>query len=226
MKTNDDHHQIELEFSRLKHKTWKSYFRLTSFKITLLALLLALNIIFAVIGTFVLSSIPIMGFLVVEITFFTYLVIFHTINLFYVIIFICIATWIRYFLKPDPIGLMTLNIDDVFMICVYAIFFNLFTFFVKFKKINKETKQSKYIIVIFTFLISMIIVAFMNTFIVWLFVLDLYKKFYQLNLNKNNITLLAILYGFNILKYSINLLIYLPIIEPLNKIKSNSIFIN
>ncbi|AGR40952.1 hypothetical protein [Spiroplasma taiwanense] len=218
---NQDNFDLVL-IKQIKINKWKNYFKLTSHRIALLAIVLALNICLSFISVYLFQGFAFLGFLRYEITFISYLICLKAINLFYSSLIVIIASWMR-FIGIDPmaewVGVLTMNLSDLFAICIFALFFYFSNIFFK----NKNYEVLKTFIIA---LIVSILVSFWNIILNFSFILYLYDKFYG---NSSGVFLefktwwyAGVLFGFNISKYMFNFIIFLSLIKPLNRIKSNS----
>lgn len=182
-----------------------NYFKLSTKKVAFIGIVLALNIVLALFGRFVLALLPLGGFLVIEITFFTYLISLFIVNGFYAIVLMFIATWFRLVIGDQWIGVLGINVDDLSVFIVFWSFYKLFDKIIATKKSN---------------IIKMIIVSIITSFIAaiasggfgvlynYLFLLDLYSAMYKIP-DLKNVEFLMLTFWFNILKYAINFLIFI-----------------
>ncbi|AKX34453.1 hypothetical protein SLITO_v1c08380 [Spiroplasma litorale] len=231
MKIDDKYNEIDLEneehFLTTKKQKWKkfvdNYFKLNTKKITYLSLLLAVNVLLSFICFITLSKVAFLGFLRVELSFVTYIVIWKSVNSFYATIMIFLGTWIRFgWIDNDFVGLISLNISDLLAFWIYLLLNMLFSRF-----INHKKKVNFYLMNIASFSLCIVSVGLINVILNFTFLLPMYIYFlgyyssteYFLETLKLNWFLYGlIIFGFNALKYSINFIIYISIHETLDKI--------
>ncbi|ATZ18844.1 hypothetical protein ESOMN_v1c04620 [Williamsoniiplasma somnilux] len=197
----------EINKKNYKH-VLKEYFALKTSRITILAMLLALNVIFTLISKFLLGMLPIAGFLVVEITFFTILLTQLITNFFYSLIFLELTVWMRMmFTGTTPVELIAMNLVDGFFLIVFTLLIFLTKLFLVQKQLFKESKNFKIIVLIYV-IASVIVVLLTAAFAVWMndaFLLDMYG----VDDSFKTSTMYWTIFGFNILKYSVNVIIFL-----------------
>ncbi|ATZ16576.1 hypothetical protein JN01_0213 [Entomoplasma freundtii] len=199
------------DFSEINHRNasliWHDYFHLTTKKIVLMALMLALNIIMTIFSKYVLGLAPIGGFFVIEISFFTVLLFLMMTNFFYTFIFFEITVWFRFLLGSEPIGLIAMNLIDGF----FLVFFALSVFLFKKWEVTFQVKnhlKKLFIFEIVAFIIISIITAGFAVLMNWAFLLNWY-------LVPTSKGLLAMIFGLNIAKSAINGVLYFALYNVL-----------
>ncbi|ASP28578.1 hypothetical protein SCORR_v1c08060 [Spiroplasma corruscae] len=213
---------LDLKIKKLKSMRLE-YFKLSTKKITHLSLLLAINVILSFICFLIFTKIAFLGFLKIELSFITYILCWRLINSFYASLIVFIGTWLRFgWLDIDFVGLISLNISDLLALWLYICFHHIFTRIIKFDK-----KVYKYLLPSLSIIITIISVGLINVVLNFLFLLPMYiyflgyyesaSKFLE-SLNLNWPLYGSIIFGFNLLKYSINFIIYVSIQEVLEKI--------
>lgn len=189
----------ELNF-RNAHLIWRDYFKLTTKKIVLMALMLALNIVVTIFSRYVLGLIPIAGFFVIEISFFTVLLFLMMTNFFYTFIFLEITVWFRFLLGSEPIGLIAMNLTDGFFLIFFALSIFLFKMWlVRFQIKNRFKKL--FIFEIVAYCVITVLTAAFAVLMNWAFLLDLYF----VPVTKS---ILGLIFGLNIAKSAINGVFY------------------
>lgn len=189
----------------------RDYFRLTTKKITLMAMLLALNFVLTIFSKYVLGLAPIAGFFVLEISFVTILMFALINNFFYSFIFLEITIWLRLALGSEPIGLLAMNLVDGFFLIIFC--FAVFCF----KRIMVQKQSSNWMKKLFVFEIIMLSVITLLTSAVavllnYSFLLQLYFPQWT---KKEILTLLPIIFSLNIAKYFLNVFLYSLTFKPL-----------
>jgi riboflavin transporter FmnP len=201
-----------LEKTVHRREQLKKYFSFTTYRITLLSVMIALNIVMAVFSKFVMGLIPIFDFLVVEVTFFVYLIVAFSINTFYSAIMIVICTWIRLPILDDEwVGLIAMTLSDEFQLIFIMIFVFLFMKIIKIDDFQKKV----FVVYIISILLAILLNSALNDAWNYWLTLPLYKKMYGLDLSSVMSEYLAVVFGFNILKYSINCIIFLMLLKIL-----------
>lgn len=186
-------------------EVFRDYFKVTTSKITILSMILALNVLFSIFSIYLMGQVPIFGFLVIELTFFTILLVLLITNLFWSILFLEVTVWMRmlFFPQSGPIGLASMNtIDGFYLIVFAALMFIIKIIIVR----THKTKAWKWIkiaqimnLLFVTFLTAGFAILMNHTWI-----LDAYL------LPQNKIeSYYLLLFGFNILKYLVNCILYL-----------------
>ncbi|WP_338970514.1 hypothetical protein [Spiroplasma endosymbiont of Labia minor] len=203
-----------------QRKKITKYFKITTPRVTFIGLILGINIIFAFIGKYIMGMIPFPmggGFLVIELTFFTYLVSNYILNLFYTIILLTAATWLRLGLVGDePIGLLALYLGDLGGLLIFALLVFIIKIFFYVKKQNKLNEiKWQYIIFTIAGIFSILLISGLEVLFNWSFMLRLYG----INGKAADIFLIPI-FAFNITKYTINFVIFLSILYVLNSLKT------
>ncbi|AXK51424.1 hypothetical protein [Spiroplasma alleghenense] len=194
---------------RYQKINWNKYFKLTSLRVSFLALILALNIVLAVFSKFVLGliQIPPVTFLVLELTLITYFILLYVINLFYTIVFIFLATWMRFFIGDEPIGMLAMNLIDIVSVLTFWIVnFLVYKLVIGYIKTQKQHLITLYISQGTAGLFAAFAAAGFGVLINWAFLL----KLYGVPEESRDYLLIPILI-FNFVKIVINLIIYLSI---------------
>lgn len=203
----------DINLSIKKHEKIKKYFALNTFRITFLAVITTMNLIMAVFSKFILHLIPIWEFLTLEVTFFTYLIVAFSVNSFYSVILIVMCSWIRLpMLNDEWVGTLSMMISDILGLVLVMLFYNLFIIIFK---IENKTKR---IYVAFTVasVIAIGINALLNILWNYTFILDLYKKMFGFMVSHEFLpTYFGILFSFNVLKYTINHIIFISLLKVL-----------
>ncbi|AHI52655.1 hypothetical protein [Spiroplasma culicicola] len=193
------------------------YFKLSSYKIVLLAMIIALNLILSIISVWVFQWIAIIGFLRIEISFITYLICWKTINGFYAMLIITPCTWMRYMgFDPnvEPVGLLSMNLSDLFIMGCFILFAWVFTIHKSFKNV--------YVKIFIISLIICLIGSLFNILLNFTFLLDLYSFYFGVSFDYLKSWWYAgILTGYVYLKYMINLIMFISIYKVLNIISKN-----
>lgn len=188
---------------------FQDYFRLSTKKITILAMILALNIVMTIFSKFVLGLIPVMGFFVIEISFFTVLIFLMISNLFYSLIFLELTVWFRVLLGSEPVGLIAMNITDGIFLIFFAFLIFLFKVIAVRLQITNFFKKLFYFEIIAGLLV-ILLTSGMAVLMNYWFILKLY------GVHQDQIKgYLPLIFAFNILKYFINVLIYFGVYQPL-----------
>ncbi|AVP49258.1 ECF transporter S component [Williamsoniiplasma luminosum] len=186
----------------------KNYFSLSIKKITLISMMVTLNIVVSAFSKFVIGMVPINGFFVLEVSFFTILIFLLITNLFYTIFFIQMTTWFRVAFGDEWVGLLAMDLIDSYFIIIFAfILFIVKYLMVKFKTPNILNKV--FWLQIPIFIIVILLTAGFGTLLNWGFLLTIYGMPEQ-----TQIGYLPIIFGLNIAKYSINVLIFMLLYKP------------
>ncbi|PPE05266.1 ECF transporter S component [Williamsoniiplasma lucivorax] len=183
----------------------RNYFALPVKKISLIAMILALNVVVSIFSKFVNFH---FWFFVLEVSFFTILIFLFFSNLFYTIIFIQIATWFRVLFGDEWVGLLAMDLIDCFFITLTATIL----FWAKFVMVRLQTSNilSKIFWVQIPLLILIILItAGFGTLLNWWFLLSAYKVPVETRAGY-----LPIIFGLNIAKYAINVFIFILIYKP------------
>ncbi|QEH61609.1 hypothetical protein SCHIN_v1c04120 [Spiroplasma chinense] len=188
----------------LRNEALKQYFSFSTKRITMMAMILVLNIFLSWISVLIFQPFLIGGFLRLEISFLSYLICWRMINGFYAIILVFPATWMRFIgIDPtaEPIGIMAMNLSDLFCMSITVLFGWIFR-----TKVNMEFKGSMYIKMIIVALIAIFLTSCWNTLLNYVFILELYGAGAL-----KNTWFMATLFGFNVLKFTMNFGFYLII---------------
>ncbi|WP_339022472.1 hypothetical protein [Spiroplasma endosymbiont of Crioceris asparagi] len=194
-------------FFRLKIEKAVNYFKPTVSKISDTGLCVALSILFSLFSL-ITKLIPFEGFLVIEINWFIYIYLILRTNLFYTLIGVTAASWLRlaYFPGSEPIGVCVLWLADFVEIILVDMLF----YIILKSKDNKEKKfaflklRAKIMFFILFVVPSAICASIMCMFNYFIF-LDIYG----VSGLKHSSHFFWILTGFIICKYYVNLLIFL-----------------
>jgi riboflavin transporter FmnP len=186
---------------------WANYFRIDTKRITILAMMVAMNVVMMFFSKYVLGLIPIYNFLVVEVTFFTYLIMLIVTNEFYTLIIIGICSWLRIPAVNDEwVGVLSMNIIDWVAILIIAALYRLLF---KALRIDNKTKKT-YVAMSIALGVGTIAIAAVAVGMNVALSLPLYNKMYGINFTGHALTVyLAVVFGFNILKFTINSLIFM-----------------
>jgi riboflavin transporter FmnP len=192
---------------------WANYFRIDTKRITILAMMVAMNVVMMFFSKYVLGLIPIYNFLVVEVTFFTYLIMLIVTNEFYTLIIIGICSWLRIPAVNDEwVGVLSMNIIDGVAILIIAALYRLLF---KALRIDNKTKKT-YVAMSIALGVGTIAIAAVAVGMNVALSLPLYNKMYGINFTGHALTVyLAVVFGFNILKFTINSLIFMALLNVL-----------
>lgn len=206
-----DKENIILKDKNLKKDRWKSYFRLNTQRITIMAMLLAFNLFLSWLSVILFSLIPIYNFLRIEISFFSFLICWKLINGFYAMLLVFPATWMRFIgIDPlaEPIGVLAMNLSDSFSLGMFILFAWIFR-----TKVVLKVKYGVYIKLLIVSLIVISLTSLWNTFLNFSFLLKLYGAE-----GLKNLPFALILIGFNYLKFTLNYGIFISIYKTIDKI--------
>ncbi|QGS51711.1 hypothetical protein [Spiroplasma tabanidicola] len=214
----------EIETGTFYINKWRKYFKLTPYKIAILATVLALNIVLSAFSAFALTPLVIGGFLRVEISFLTYIIAWKLVNGFYSLLLVIPATWLRYVgVDPnaEPIGLLTMNLSDLFALSFFILVSNLLNM-----KKEHTGKMKIYIKYIFAAVVVSISTGFFNILINFTFILDMYSEYMGVEAIKalKTYSFASVLIFFNFIKYVTNFWLFLTFYETINIIYKKSIF--
>ncbi|ATZ17447.1 hypothetical protein ELUMI_v1c07250 [Williamsoniiplasma luminosum] len=171
-------------------------------------MMLTLNIVVSAFSKFVIGMVPINGFFVLEVSFFTILIFLLITNLFYTIFFIQMTTWFRVVFGDEWVGLLAMDLIDSYFIIIFAfILFIVKYLMVKFKTPNILNKV--FWLQIPIFIIVILLTAGFGTLLNWSFLLDIWNA-----PKETQIGYLPIIFGLNIAKYSINVFIFMLLYKP------------
>jgi len=202
---------IILKDKNLKKDRWKSYFRLNTQRITIMATLLAFNLFLSWLSVILFSLIPIYNFLRIEISFFSFLICWKLINGFYAMLLVFPATWMRFIgIDPlaEPIGVLAMNLSDSFSLGMFILFAWIFR-----TKVVLKVKYGVYIKLLIVSLIVISLTSLWNTFLNFSFLLKLYGAE-----GLKTLPFALILIGFNYLKFTLNYGIFISIYKKIDKI--------
>ncbi|AHB36143.1 hypothetical protein [Spiroplasma apis] len=206
-----DKENIILKDKNLKKDRWKSYFRLNTQRITIMAMLLAFNLFLSWLSVILFSLIPIYNFLRIEISFFSFLICWKLINGFYAMLLVFPATWMRFIgIDPlaEPIGVLAMNLSDSFSLGMFILFAWIFR-----TKVVLKVKYGVYIKLLIVSLIVISLTSLWNTFLNFSFLLKLYGAE-----GLKTLPFALILIGFNYLKFTLNYGIFISIYKTIDKI--------
>lgn len=190
----------------------KNQFKLTTWKISFLAMLLVVEIIFSVISFFALGLFPVGGFLTFNIIFWIYLISYMGVGFFYTGLLLEIGTWFRMALGTDVTSCLAINLSDLTMLIAFSGLLFLINY-VRIRITAIKTSQSRILgylfSIIISYLLASLIAAGFDVVYNKYFLIDV---FYSNNGGKPNQIkpLLIIIFWFNLVQYLINLLIFLP----------------
>ncbi|WP_338971706.1 hypothetical protein [Spiroplasma endosymbiont of Panorpa germanica] len=209
--------QINMDFkTRYQKINWNKYFKITSLRVAFLGLLLALNIFLALFSKYVLGlvQIPPVTFLVLELTLITYFICLYVLNLFYTLIFVILASWMRLLIGDEPIGIFAINLIDLVSVLTFWVFNYIFyKVFVKWVKNQKQHLKILYISQGLAGMVCAITGAGFGVLINWAFLL----KMYGVPQESRNYLLIPILI-FNFVKVVLNTIIFLSIFYAIDLI--------
>lgn len=200
------------EINHSNYHQLKKQFKLTTRKISFLAMLLVVNVVFSVISFFALGLLPIGGFLTFNITFWIYLISYMGVGFFYTVFLLEIGTWFRMALGTDAISCLAINLSDLTMLIVFFLVCFLINY-LRIKVMEIKTPQSRVLGYLFSIIISYLFASLIAAgFDV------LYNKYFLIDVFYSNgggrpteiKPLLIIVFWFNLVQYLINLLIFLP----------------
>ncbi len=206
-----DKENIILKENNFKRDRWKSYFRLNTQRITIMAMLLAFNLFLSWLSVILFSLIPIYNFLRIEISFFSFLICWKLINGFYAMLLVFPATWMRFIgIDPlaEPIGVLAMNLSDSFSLGMFILFAWIFR-----TKVVLKVKYGVYIKLLIVSLIVISLTSLWNTFLNFSFLLKLYGAE-----GLKTLPFALILIGFNYLKFTLNYGIFISIYKTIDKI--------
>jgi riboflavin transporter FmnP len=183
---------------------WANYFRIDTKRITILAMMVAMNVVMMFFSKYVLG---------VEVTFFTYLIMLIVTNEFYTLIIIGICSWLRIPAVNDEwVGVLSMNIIDGIAILIIAALYRLLF---KALRIDNKTKKT-YVAMSIALGVGTIAIAAVAVGMNVALSLPLYNKMYGINFTGHALTVyLAVVFGFNILKFTINSLIFMALLNVL-----------
>ncbi|AOG60207.1 hypothetical protein SHELI_v1c02520 [Spiroplasma helicoides] len=215
--SNDD---IEIELSKYKIKNYKSYFKLNPYRVAVLSMILAMNYLLSWISYAALTPLSIIGFLRVELNFLSYLICWKMINGFYALLLVTPGTWIRYLgMNPEPVGSTVMNISDMSVLGVFI----LISFLLN-TKAHIKGKKSFYIKYCSSAFITIVFAGLINIAYNFTFILDWYASYTGFNgyVEYKNLWYAGILMGFNVLKYTVNFLLFISIYDVVKYISKNT----
>ncbi|ARU92044.1 hypothetical protein SCLARK_001534 [Spiroplasma clarkii] len=205
----EDEAQLVLHLKQIKRQELQQYFGLSIFRITLLGMLTAINIILALISFYVLGLFPIFtDFLKLEITFLSYLIIWVCVNGFYALILITPLTWFRLTFMPtnEVIGLLALNLGDIVTLAVFIL-----VMFILKLVFNRQDTKSMYWQLAVASVITIIIANLWNIFANFTFIFRLYGD----DGSYNTWEMAGFLLAFNTTKLAIVFALFMAMFGPL-----------
>ncbi|QBQ07497.1 ECF transporter S component [Spiroplasma gladiatoris] len=214
----------EIELGTFQTRNWKTYFKLTPYKVSILGVIVALNILLSLISVYALAPFTMAGFLRVEISFLTYLIAWKLVNGFYALLIITPTTWLRYAgIDPnaEPIGMTSMNLSDLFAL---ATFIGLsFIFQLKNDEVGKMKFHIKFI---FVAILVSLLTGVWNIFLNFSFILDLYSTYFGVEAIQNlkNWAFAGLLIFFNLIKYVVNFWLFLTFYETIKIIYKKRVF--
>ncbi|WP_026389694.1 ECF transporter S component [[Acholeplasma] multilocale] len=194
------------------HKIIRDYFKLSTKKITVLAMLLAIEVVLTAVTGNIMRLIPLNGFFVIEFSFFMILLILLATNLFYAMLIFLASTWMRMGITgAEPVGLIAMTITDGSFLLLFAFLIFLIKFFLV--RTNNTREQNikfiKYSNIVILF-VMVIVVSGIGVLINWTFILSMYGI-----PDEASGAMLWPIFGFNILKYSLNAIIYMSMYKAM-----------
>ncbi|WP_338983028.1 ECF transporter S component [Spiroplasma endosymbiont of Othius punctulatus] len=172
--------------------------------VALALILSAFTLIFSAIGA------P----MAIELTFFTYLIAWRRVNVFYGFVVLTISTWMRMLYIPDPFGgagVLTLFVSDLSQFFFFVVAWYIFGLI---RKLNTEKSVVKFII---AYLVAMIFtIIIMTLFVIYFLIPTLIPTLMDVP-NWQYYYFFSGLIG-NTIKYSVNLIIFIPIYTLLPKL--------
>lgn len=194
----------------------RNYFYLSIKNIVLMGMFLSLNIVLTLFSHYVFGLIPILGFFVIEISFVSILAFALINNFFYTLIFLEITIWLRLILGSEIIGLIAMNLFDGLFLIIFVFANYIFKKIIKNKPVkNWINNFFVYEIVISIFII--LIVSGIAILVNYQFLMPIYFPMIEKN---KTLKLLPIIFGLNVLKYTINYVFYLMTFKSLIKLMS------
>jgi len=197
---------------------FKNYFKLTTKKITLLAMLLVLNLLFNLFSKFLLGSIPgIGGFLTFNITIWTIFIAFIAFNFFYSFLLLEISTWFRLVYDPNIPGILAINLNDLTFLLFLAIFvfvINVIRFRIQKDFSLKKRRITYYWSLLIGLFLAMIVTASFDVLYNWTFMIDLYNNLFNLSFNPTDPWLLITIFWFNLVQGLLNIVLFSLVFKP------------
>lgn len=205
----ENEEQLALHIKEIKRLEIRNYFRLNIFKISLLGMLAALNMILALFSHYVLGLFPVFqDFLKLDIGFFSYLIIWLCVNGFYATVMIFPLTWLRLVYTPgNVVGLLSLNLSDFLIMVVFiGLVFVL-------KVITNKTSEKWYVFrLTIAGFVATIFASVWNIFANFTFIFRLYG---DVEGNYNTWPMAGFLFGFNTIKYGLNFILLIALYKPI-----------
>ncbi|WP_368486096.1 ECF transporter S component [Spiroplasma sp. DGKH1] len=194
----------------------KNSFRLETKRIAAMAIIVALYVLFSWISKVAnLSIFSVAPFLKIEFTDFICLLAVRIIGIVYSSLLVISVSWLRMaYLGDGPIDVFALMLADLIFIWIFLVgdfyFRQIINKFVK----GKNEKGYDYLMTSIAIIFSIICTTFLMTFFNWLFIYDMYAKF--MNYQPSDIAwfksiLVSIVIPFNLIKFSINGVIFMAI---------------
>ncbi|WP_036268838.1 ECF transporter S component [Mesoplasma seiffertii] len=183
----------------------KEYFSLSTKKVTYLSLLLALEILMTIFSKFVMGLIPVSGFFVIELSFFVILIILLMSNLFYAMLILQAAIWIRLALGSEPVGLIAMTLVDGSYLLIFACLLFICKFLIaRFSNDLKGNQKKVLVLTIIIGIVSALFAAAIGLLINYAFILELY------GIDKSaKAGFYPIIVSLTFVKFIINLVLYL-----------------
>jgi len=207
------------EINRTNFKTiFQCYFKLTTKKITLLAMLLVLNILFNFFSKFLLGSIPgIGGFLTFNVTIWTIFIAYIAFNFFYSFILLEITTWFRLLYDPNIPGIIAINLNDLtflFFLAFFVFVINIIRFRIQKDFSLKKRRITYYWTLLVGLILALFVTASFDVLYNWGFMIDLYNKMFGLSFNPGEWWLLITIFWFNLVQGLINIGLFSLVFKP------------
>ncbi|AEM69032.1 ECF transporter S component [Mycoplasma putrefaciens] len=117
---NNNNKQLVKLTKQTKKAVWKQYFAISSSKVALLSMLLALEIVCTLFSKYVMGLIPIYQFLVLELSYWVIAVVVISTNLFWASMFTLTAIFMRFILGSEPVGLLSMTLIDLSAVIVLS----------------------------------------------------------------------------------------------------------
>ncbi|QHX36486.1 ECF transporter S component [Spiroplasma sp. BIUS-1] len=210
------------DFSELNKYNYKEVlkdtFKLDIKRVSILAMLFALEIVLTVINKYTLGFLT-LGFFTIEVSFVGVLFIYLSSNILYASLLGVLANCLRLALGSDPVGILIMSLLDV----TFLIFFATIFFFLKkywLLKVKSKNQIKYYIaIIVITGLIATFITSGFALLYNDTFIFEMYRKLYGDVIPQKNTTewysLLLASMGVTIAKFAFSIILFSFCIKPL-----------